>query len=154
MGMKALSLWQPWASVIFEFDHFGVPIKPDETRGWPTKVRGRVAIHASKRDDREIRNNYELRLAPYGLRWSRLAFGSVLGTVEIVDCVAAHEVAVKREDWQLIWGDYRIFGDDGKRRFAFVLRDPVKFKAPVPWTGRQGFFNIPDEVIRAAGEQI
>lgn len=40
--MKALSLLQPWATLI------DVGAKTIETRSWPTSYRGLVAIHASK----------------------------------------------------------------------------------------------------------
>ncbi|HVM07165.1 MAG TPA: ASCH domain-containing protein [Acidimicrobiales bacterium] len=40
--MKAISLWQPWASLIA----YGV--KTIETRSWSTPYRGRIAIHAAK----------------------------------------------------------------------------------------------------------
>jgi len=40
--MKALSLWQPWASLI------ALDVKRIETRGWSTKYRGPLAIHAGK----------------------------------------------------------------------------------------------------------
>jgi activating signal cointegrator 1 len=42
-GMKALTLWQPWASLVA----FGV--KTIETRSWSTKYRGPLAIHAAKK---------------------------------------------------------------------------------------------------------
>jgi hypothetical protein len=41
---KALSLWQPWASLIV-LGH-----KDKETRSWPTSYRGRLWIHATKGD--------------------------------------------------------------------------------------------------------
>ena len=41
--MKALSLWQPWASLI------AAGVKKVETRHWPTAYRGPIAIHAAKR---------------------------------------------------------------------------------------------------------
>jgi len=41
--MKALSLWQPWASAI------ALGSKRIETRGWATSYRGPLAIHAAKR---------------------------------------------------------------------------------------------------------
>lgn len=40
--MKALTLWQPWATLIVNGD------KHIETRGHKTNIRGRVAIHAAK----------------------------------------------------------------------------------------------------------
>lgn len=152
--MKALSLWQPWASVIFETDDLGVQVKPDETRGWPTRVRGRIAIHAAKHQDRAITHHYGHHLAAFGVRWRELPFGAIIGTVEIADCVPTEEIAKRRKDWQLFWGDYRIVGDDGKPRFAFVLRSPRRFPTPVQWKGRQGFFDVPDELARAAGQEI
>lgn len=41
--MKVISLLEPWASLIKE------KIKCIETRGWRTKYRGELYIHASKR---------------------------------------------------------------------------------------------------------
>jgi len=40
--MKALTIRQPWAWAIF---HAGKDI---ENRDWPTRLRGRIAIHAAK----------------------------------------------------------------------------------------------------------
>ena len=146
--MKCLSLWNPWASVIFEHDDAGRMVKPDETRCWWTSVRGRIAIHAAKyqiKDDE--RRHYESLLLSLGLRWRELPFGSIIGTVELTHCISAPVIAKDREDWQLVWGDYRAVGDDGKARYAFVLRDPIRLPKPIPWKGRQGFFNVPDDLF-------
>lgn len=43
--MKALSLWQPWATLI------AVGAKTFETRSWSTDYRGPLLIHASKNTD-------------------------------------------------------------------------------------------------------
>lgn len=40
--MKALTLWQPWASLV------ALGVKTIETRSWSTSHRGPLAIHASK----------------------------------------------------------------------------------------------------------
>ena len=40
--MKALSLWQPWASLM------AVGAKHNETRDWPTRYKGELAICAAK----------------------------------------------------------------------------------------------------------
>ena len=40
--MKAISLLQPWASLVV------MGAKTIETRGWGTKYRGPILIHASK----------------------------------------------------------------------------------------------------------
>jgi hypothetical protein len=70
---------------------------------------------------------------------NHMPFGCLIGTVEIVDCVKTE--TVKRHHWQQVWGNY----DAG--RYAFVLAKPLLFETPIPYTGRQGFFNIPDELI-------
>jgi len=55
--LKALSLWQPYASFIACW------AKREETRGWYTGYRGLVAIHASKRIGEELIEAYEARYA-------------------------------------------------------------------------------------------
>lgn len=42
--MKAITIWNPYASLI------GCHAKKFETRGWATKYRGPIAIHAAQRD--------------------------------------------------------------------------------------------------------
>lgn len=51
--LLALSIQQPWAWLLVN------GFKPVENRSWPTKVRGRIAIHAGKKFDYE------------GYRWVR-----------------------------------------------------------------------------------
>ena len=41
--VKAITIWQPWASLV------AVGAKTMETRSWPTKYRGPIAIHAAQR---------------------------------------------------------------------------------------------------------
>ena len=135
--MKALSLWQPWASAIFATDHHGVVLKPDETRHWPTNVRGRIAIHAAKRRlDADGHVLSTLLMANMNL--NDMPLGYLIGTVDIVDCVKTE--TVKRPHWQKVWGNY----DAG--RYAFVLARPLLFETPIPHIGRQGFFNVPDNI--------
>jgi activating signal cointegrator 1 len=143
--MKCLSLWQPWAEMVFRTDHDGIALKPDETRGWPTVVRGRIAIHASKKPLREVFRSFpqlKWSLSMCGVREHEMAFGAIIGTVELVHCLPAAVTAIDRHDWQRCWGDYRAIGDDGKARFAFVLKNPTRLPEPIPCVGRQGFFNV------------
>ena len=43
MKTPALTLWQPWASLVF------LGLKKYETRGWGTPYRGQMWIHAARR---------------------------------------------------------------------------------------------------------
>jgi activating signal cointegrator 1 len=48
--IPVLTLWQPWASLCVIINPAtGLPYKTIETRGWSTKYRGPLAIHAASR---------------------------------------------------------------------------------------------------------
>ena len=86
--MKALSIIQPWAELIV-LGH-----KDIENRTWPTKVRGRVAVHASKKYDMIEQaeamcaileaQQFGQQIGPLDIRRADVARGAVIGTVEIV----------------------------------------------------------------------
>jgi len=122
--MRALSIRQPWAWLIL---HGGKDI---ENRNWPTKVRGRVLIHASAtmtHDDYRFCAEY-VRL---NLPWAKIIIppmlmlkrGGIVGSVEITSCVASSE-----SPW--------FVGE-----FGFVLAKPevLPFAAR---KGRLGFFEV------------
>jgi len=73
--MKALSVRQPWASLIM------LGIKPVENRGWSTLYRGPLMIHASRRHDHDA----NVSLAP-----DQLVYGAVFGIVDLIDIVTEH----------------------------------------------------------------
>lgn len=90
--MKALTLHQPWASLI------ALGVKTIETRSWSTKYRGPLAIHAGKRcevgkvghfdveDDTPPRSAKQYLLR--GVGWPyRVPLGCVVATCELVDVV-------------------------------------------------------------------
>lgn len=135
--MKALSIRAPWWWYIL---YAGKDI---ENRDWPTHVRGRVLIHASKwfRAE-EIRDAFDEASYMWASSSPRFALpqvtlaemknlgGCLVGSVEIVDCVAQ-----SKSQWFV--GDY-----------GFMLRDPVVFKNPIPHKGALGFFGVPDDLVR------
>ncbi len=115
---KALSLTQPMAWAIFNG-------KDVENRTWPTKVRGRVMIHASQGFDKA---HYEFiwlndsRLVCQLPPRSAFVHGAIIGEVDIIDCVDKHD-----SPW--FTGPY-----------GFVLANPVLYADPIPCKGRLGFF--------------
>lgn len=129
--MLALSIRQPWAWLIL---HGGKDI---ENRTWPTKVRGRVLIHAAKgmtfKEWIEAINfaHYHCGVTKETLQdgcdFDMLDRGGIVGSVEIVDCVRASS-----SRW--------FMGDVG-----FVLRDPQPLPF-IPLKGRLGFFDVPESV--------
>jgi hypothetical protein len=127
--VKALSLWQPWAWLII---HGG---KDVENRRWPTRYRGPLLVHASKRrPDPEYIGDVDewLGWLPDVSMRSALArlpeidefdYGGIVGQVELVDCVT-------KSDSPWFVGPY-----------GFVLRNPQ----PLPFRavrGRQGLFEV------------
>jgi hypothetical protein len=146
--MTALSLWQPWASLMAVCGSDGLPYKAHETRGWATSYRGLLAIHAAKRpmdaDTRALfREWIEDGLIP-NVDMARLPFGAIVAVVELVDCIRTEDIS--RETFLREWD----FGNYEPGRWAWVTRN-ARSIGPIPWRGAQGLFNVPDAVLRAAG---
>jgi hypothetical protein len=129
----ALSVRQPWPWAMF-FAGKGV-----ENRDWPTKVLGRVLIHASKGMTHEeyedfLDTAHVIRLRhpfPSGVAlpaFGELPRGGIVGEAEIVDCVSESD-----SPW--------FFG-----KFGFVLRNakPLPFR---PYKGRLGFFDVDEGAL-------
>lgn len=125
--MKALSIRQPWASLIV------AGVKDIENRSWRTTYRGPVLIHAAQTmtrpdfDDavrfltRQFSAAAVTRLLP-SYRYLREMRGGIIGRVTIVDCVSS-----SRSKW--------FTGP-----FGFVLEgaEPMHF---TPCFGKLGFFD-------------
>lgn len=85
--MRALSLTQPWATLVAQ------GAKRIETRSFQTTYRGQLAIHASKgfpRDAIELALTEPFRPTLHGLGYEQLAdlpLGSILAVATVADCV-------------------------------------------------------------------
>lgn len=141
MSLKAISLWQPWASAMAEGR------KRNETRGHLTHYRGELAIHASKRKPTAAEFP--------GMEAERLAFiecgtfGAIVCVVKLYDCLPTD--LIKRGDFHvldphIIGKDEYDLGDYSPGRFAWMTHSLVKLREPVPISGRQGFFYLSDAV--------
>ena len=112
--MKALSLTEPMAWAIFHG-------KDVENRTWPTKFRGRVMIHASKKLDLVhydwIAQN-ENRLGCQLPQPEDLVHGAIIGEVDIIDCVRGHS-----SRWAM------------EGQYQFVLANAVEYEKPIPCKG-------------------
>lgn len=88
--MKAITVKQPWASLIIE------GIKDIENRTWKTNFRGRVLVHASakqlnNKDLLSIEKANEINSNLLNdIEDGNLPTGAIIGSVEIVDCVINH----------------------------------------------------------------
>lgn len=138
--MKALSLWQPWASLWVSAR------KIHETRSWPTLYRGPLLVHAAKRFEREVDEDLaEILDDEFGPHWGlELPTGALLGIVTVEDCWRTEDVY----PLGMPRGDDFICGNFGPGRYAFRRADEYRvFDRPIPFPGRQGLFNVPDSVL-------
>jgi hypothetical protein len=125
--MKALSLWQPWASAI------ALGHKRIETRHWSTSYRGLLAIHAAKRWTREEREF--AAFLPIELP-DVLPLGAIVATANLVDIRRTEDLLPSISTTEEIFGNY------GPGRFGWILEDIRPLREPVPYPGRQGLFEI------------
>lgn len=142
--MRCISLWQPWASLI------AVGAKKIETRSWATSYRGPLLIHASKNRNRDAlylcsEQPFCAELLRGGIRsMSDLPFGAIVCRCELVDCVNTDDMNAL----DYLMAIERSFGDFSHGRFAWKLDNIVQLK-PIPYTGRQGLFEVPDVIVPA-----
>jgi len=122
--MKALSIRQPWASLII------AGIKPIENRTWKSNYRGPLLIHAAMKFDQDgfrwIFNKYnkDRRHPDYEIAEQSLyERGGIIGSVEMIDCVTYHQ-----SEW--------FFGPK-----AFVFENPKDLPF-LPCPGKLSFFDV------------
>jgi hypothetical protein len=124
--MKTITVKQPWASLIVE------GIKNIENRTWKTKFRGRILIHAGKNcafdylmPDGKIISDTTDKL---GWHYDNIPHGSIIGSVEIVDCVINHESIWAEKNDPILLPEGMVFI---KPIYNWVLENPIKFEHPI-----------------------
>lgn len=134
--MKALSLTQPWASLVVTGK------KLVETRSWRTDHTGRIAIHAAKGYPKWAKEcASEWRMA--GFVSGTLPLAGIIGTAVLRE-MRMTEAALHLE---LISAQEREFGDYSDHRYAWFLTDVVAFPALIPCKGALGLWDVPPEVL-------
>jgi hypothetical protein len=165
--MRCISLWQPWASLMAH------GLKRIETRGagWGKLLAtpGPLLIHAAKRWTRaesELSHSAifypaldSIGQAPQGFGFAAdgMPFGAIIGAVEVVAVLSTDRVKWNPDSRRyfaydqggnqlVISSDEKAFGDYSDGRVAIVTRKPKAFRKPIPYTGRQSLFDVPDAV--------
>lgn len=155
--MKALSLWQPWATAI------ALGSKRIETRSWKTDYRGPLAIHAAKRCVKKEMNDLCFEGEWIGAlhlesevfpgehridldRFLLMPFGSIVAICRLVDCKETEEIDGIED---LRGGDHQSFrwceedlGDFSPGRFGWILEDIRQLVNPISYRGQQGLFDV------------
>lgn len=146
--MKALSIKQPWASLIAH------GIKDIENRTWKTSFRGRIYIHASAKIVDEIQFNgkqnaelYEAELwnPDTGFSEALRVTSAIIGEVDIIDCVINHESIWAESSRFSITPNPLPFGEENdlnKPIYNWVLANAVLYHEPIlNVKGKLSFWN-------------
>lgn len=140
--MKAITIWQPWASLLVSGK------KKYETRSWATPYRGPIAIHAAKRP---VRQTIDALVADRGAGWltldyfdslfmrhgelNQLPIGAIVGTAILTRCNLVTEAFVaKLTPMELALGDFTL------GRYAWEFHGMIPVDPPVPVKGMQGLW--------------
>ena len=144
--MEAITLHQPWASLI------AVRAKTVETRSWlPPRnlLRKRIAIHAGKTLDKG-------QPVPDSIHLIDLPRGAIVATARLAD---ACRVTGRRGDYAFGFSaidetmlrlKVDAYGDFSLRRCLWLLEDIEPLDEPIPARGYQGFWDC-TEIMKSAG---
>jgi regulator of sirC expression with transglutaminase-like and TPR domain len=127
-----MSVRQPYAWLIV------IGEKTVENRGRSTSHRGRLLIHSSS--NRRDYESFKANNSDVSLHSSWLAFGAIVGCVDLVDVVEMTP-ALEANPWA--------FGPH-----CYLLKNPVWFPQPIPCTGNVGLFNLPPSLVPEIREQL
>lgn len=132
MKIKAISIWQPWASLI------AVGAKKFETRSWATSYRGPLLICAAKSRkglvafDDPVFAGVAKTFLPDGFS---LSMGHAVAVADLTDCLSTF-------NYQIDWiGKEATFGDFTIGRYAWKLEN-IRAISPFPVTGNPGLFEV------------
>jgi len=153
-SMKAITLWQPWASLLT------CGAKIYETRSWATNYRGPIAIHAGLKDPYitlrgecltivyPIFEALGLSKANKKSELRSLPRGAVIATAELMGCWRITANDGKRACMlhlpngnPCVSGNELLFGDWTPGRYAWEFANMVILPEPILVRGRQGLWN-------------
>lgn len=150
--MKALTITQPWATLIAQGQ------KRIETRSWSTNYRGPLAIHASKGLPNWVvnivRSEPQFANALGNQALSDLPRGCIIATCQLV---AVKFIPLHDKGWDWISPTGRrfhypvtdrelAFGDFAVGRYAWLLDDIRLLEKPFPARGALGLWDAPADL--------
>ena len=137
--MRVLSVRPPWANLI------ALGIKTVELRSWQTAYRGPLAIHAGLRVDKEAIRHLLGTLPHYKTFIEDVSvLGAIVAISELSDIFPYPGIS-----------DYFCDADKHRAPLSCFINygwhlppgKPRKLETPVVFRGRQGLFNIPDDLL-------
>lgn len=138
--MKAISLWQPWATL------WVLRIKKNETRSWPLYHRGPLAIHAA---DKRINiddygDSFKMlvfdELEKHGIKYVDIPYKAIIGQCDKLNIYPSERYKFRAD----ISSMESTLGDYSRGRYIYEPINMRALKAPIPFSGRQKLFDIDD----------
>lgn len=133
MKIPAITIWQPWASLIVH------GMKRFETRSWLVDYRGPIAIHAAKKNPLSVELEWPKALFEKVVKqigdFRLLPRGAVIGLVRLVSVCNAGRLLSSTPGF--VETDECYLGDYSLGRYAWALRDPKRFVQPYQQRGQQ-----------------
>lgn len=135
--MKALTIWQPYASL---FPSGG---KRYETRSWRTNYRGPIAIHAALRPMGWVMQHTDEAALDVAVRFfgsealATLPIGKIVAVGQLKDCILmTPEFIAEQTPQELAVGDW------APGRYALEITDIVALDEPIEVPGKQGLWSV------------
>jgi len=136
--MKALSLTQPWATLVV------TGAKRFETRSWGTNYRGPLLIHAAKTFPKYAQLFARELMSD---RWPwQLPRGAIIGRVVLKNIHRTEDIAPTLTPLERLYGDYT------PGRWAWELAEAELFEDPIPYKGFSWLFEVDERKLVAAGD--
>ncbi len=157
--MRAISLWQPWASAM------ALGLKKIETRSWNVRARTceRIAIHAAARRNHRDETQALLDIAEFleergGDRATlqplfdldALPRGAVIGVGRFHGCAQTEQ----RGFIERLSPLEHSLGNYAPGRYAWMFDRVDRLPKPVPMRGKQGLWIIGDDAVRDVLRQL
>ena len=140
---KALSVWQPYASLLMSGE------KEFETRSWSTAYRGPLAICSTMTNPYQVVSGLAAYTAKvigeklHGTELDKLPLGYVLGIVELINCIP-----ITREFVEKLKVSEEALGNFKAGHFAWCFGKRKLLRRPVPVKGRQGLWTLERDTWR------
>ncbi len=122
--MKCLSVSQPFADLIVSKK------KTIEIRNWNTKYRGEFLIHSPQKIN--VQECKRLKIT------KKFVTGAIIGKAEIFDV----KIYQSKTEFKADYPKHLAVKKLSKLRYGFLLKNPKKFRIPIPYKGQLGFFDV------------
>jgi hypothetical protein len=148
-----ITLHQPWASLI------ALGHKHNETRSYPLKHRGILAIHAAaSKPDRSLSSRYDDFRDLYDRSLPDLEclpLGKVLCLTTMTDCQQMTEEMIRAQsNAEIAVGNWFASGADRKANYAWKLENVQRLPFPFCHKGQQGIHSLSAAEITEVYRQI